>query len=222
MAEFFNQYYLDYVGRTYEDLQGLGYLSQFHPDDFPGLLSIWQEMLASKRGGDLEGRVRRADGEFRWTLIRTTPLLDDDGNVVRWYGVTTDIEDRKRAEDSLRTAEAALAATERNFSLMIDSLPVLVWSSREDGSADYVNKHYLEYAGLPERDIMGWGYLDLLHPDDMEGMVARWKAQLHLDWAVNQARLRRHDGEYRRFYFAGRKVHRHKWRGQVVRREYRH
>ncbi|TRC75757.1 PAS domain S-box protein [Mesorhizobium sp. WSM4307] len=205
MVELINRHHLDYVGRTYEEMKGLGFLGQFHPDDLPGLLSTWQGMLASKQGGDLEGRVRRADGEYRWTLIRTAPLLDDDGNVVRWYGVNTDIEDRKRTEDSLRAAEAALAATERNFSLMIDSLPLLVWSSRADGSADYVNKHYLEYAGLPERDIMGWGYVDLLHPDDVDGMVARWKAQLDLDWAVNQARLRRHDGEYRRFYFAGRK-----------------
>jgi PAS domain S-box-containing protein len=205
MVELINRHHLDYVGRTYEEMKGLGFLGQFHPDDLPGLLSTWQGMLASKQGGDLEGRVRRADGEYRWTLIRTAPLLDDNGNVVRWYGVNTDIEDRKRTEDSLRAAEAALAATERNFSLMIDSLPVLVWSSRADGSADYVNKHYLEYAGLPERDITGWGYVDLLHPDDVEGMVARWKAQLDLDWAVNQARVRRHDGEYRRFYFAGRK-----------------
>lgn len=205
MVELINRHHLDYVGRTYEEMKGLGFLGQFHPDDLPGLLSTWQGMLASKQGGDLEGRVRRADGEYRWTLIRTTALLDDDGNVVRWYGVNTDIEDRKRTEDSLRAAEAALAATERNFSLMIDSLPVLVWSSRADGSADYVNKPYLEYAGLPERDIMDWGYLNLIHPDDVEGMAARWRAQLDLDWAVNQARLRRHDGEYRRFYFAGRK-----------------
>ncbi|QKD06694.1 PAS domain-containing sensor histidine kinase [Mesorhizobium loti R88b] len=204
MAEIFNQYHLDYVGRTYAEMRGLGFLAQFHPDDLPGLLSIWQGMMASKRGGDLEGRVRRADGEYRWTLMRTKPLLDESGDVLMWYGVNTDIEDRKRAQNALLAAEA-LAESERNLRSMIDSLPVLVWASSADGSADYVNKHYLDYAGLPESDIIGWGYLALIHPDDVEGLLASWKAQLGLDLAVSQARIRRHDGEYHRFYFAGRK-----------------
>ena len=214
MAEFFNQHHLDYVGRRFEDLQGLGFLSQFHPHDLPRLLRIWQRMLESKKGGELEGRVRRADGEYRWTLMRTAPLLDESGNVFRWYGVNTDIEDRKRAEDSLTSAEAALVTSERNFRLMIDSLPILVWSARADGSAEYVNQHYRDYAGVSESDIVDWGYTSLVHPDDREGMISRWKDQLDQDWAVNQARLRRFDGEYFWFYFTGRKF---TDRGGVVR-----
>ena len=202
MAEFFNQHHLDYVGRGFEELKGLGYLSQFHPDDLPRLLGNWQEMLRSKRGGEHEGRIRRADGEYRWTLMRTAPLVDNDGNVVKWCGVNIDIEDLKRAEASLKSL---FAASERDFSAMVDSLPVLIWSARADGSAEYVNQNYRDYAGLPDSEILDWGYVGLLHPDDLQGMITRWKAQLHLDWAVNQARLRRFDGEYRWFYFTGRK-----------------
>lgn len=205
MAEFFNLHHLDYVGRTNEELRGLGFLSQFHPDDLPDMLRIWQGMMAAKRGGDLEGRTRRADGEYRWTLLRTNPLLDDGGNVIRWYGINTDIEDRKRTEDSLKAAEAALAASERNLNVIIDSLPVLVWSSRADGSCDYVNKHYLDYVGLPHADLLDWGFLGVLHPHDVDGLVNGWKDQLSQDAATHQARIRRHDGEYHWFYFAGQK-----------------
>jgi len=205
MAEFFNQHHLNYVGSTFAEMRGLGFLSQFHPDDLPGLLRTWQGMMASKRGGDLEGRVRRADGEYRWSLMRASPLLDEEGNVIRWYGINTDIEDRKRAEDALRATEKALATSERNLNLIVDSLPALVWSSPPDGSADFVNKHYLDYVGLPRDQVLGWGFLDLLHPDDVENLVTSWKKQLSSDTATSQARMRRSDGQYRWFYFSGRK-----------------
>ncbi len=205
MAELFNQYHVDYVGRTREELVGLGYLAQFHPDDLPIMLPQWQDMLGSKRGGELEGRTRRADGEYRWTLIRTSPLLDGEGNVMRWYGVNFDIEDRKRAEDSLRAAEAALTASERNLKLIIDSLPVLVWSSRTDGSADFVNDRYLEYVGLPAERVLGWEYLNVWHPEDKEPVLARWQAQLDADVATNVVRIRRYDQTYRWFYLSGQK-----------------
>jgi PAS domain S-box-containing protein len=205
MAEFFNQHHLDYVGRTSEELVGLGYLSQFHPDDLPRLLRTWQGMLASKCGGELEGRVRRADGEYRWTLMRTNPLLDQAGNVIRWYGVNTDIEDRKRAEDSLRAAEKALTVSEHNLSLIIDSLPVLVWASRADGSADFVNNRYLDYVGLQANEVLDWGYLNVFHPEDRGPILDRWKAQLSADTAAVIVRMRRFDHVYRWFYLSGQK-----------------
>ncbi|MBB4227048.1 hypothetical protein GGD56_000868 [Rhizobium mongolense] len=118
-----------------------------------------------------------------------------------------DIEDRKQVENALKETKTALAASEENLSLIINSLPVLVWSARPDGSADFVNKSWLDYAGRPADQILEWGFLDLYHPDDIPGMVDTWKKDLeHSDHTVLKGRIRGADGNYRWFYFSGRKL----------------
>jgi PAS domain-containing protein len=84
-----------------------------HPDDLPGLLVEWQRILGSGERAEVEARMRRHDGQYRWFLFRPEPLRDESGKIVRWYGTNTDIEDRKRAEDALRRSEAYLAEAQR-------------------------------------------------------------------------------------------------------------
>jgi PAS domain S-box-containing protein len=112
-AEFFNQHYLDYVGLSAEQAQGWGWTVAVHPDDMNGLAAAWQAALASGTSGEAEARMRRLDGEFRWFLFRVDPLRDETGTIAKWYGVNTDIEDRKRAEHELRRSEAFLADAQR-------------------------------------------------------------------------------------------------------------
>jgi PAS domain S-box-containing protein len=185
----------------------MGFYRIFHPDDTPNLLAAWQEILASKRSREVEGRIRSADGTYRWFMFRQNALLDAEGNVVKWYGVIVEIEDRKHAEDALKEAQSALQASEQNLRLIIDSLPVLVWSARPDGSADFINQSWLDYAGVPADQILDWGFLDFYHPDDIPGMVEIWKHDLeHSDRTVLEGRIRGAHGEYRRFLFSGRKL----------------
>jgi PAS domain S-box-containing protein len=108
-AEFFNQHYLDYVGLTLGRAQDWGWSVAVHPDDLARFAGVWQTIRASGRAGETEARLRRHDGEYRWFLFRMNPLHDEDGNVVKWYGVNTDIEDRKRAEERIRDTQAELA-----------------------------------------------------------------------------------------------------------------
>jgi PAS domain S-box-containing protein len=207
LIDFCNQNFVDYVGWTAREISGQGFWPIFHPDDTAHLLASWQEIMATKRPRDVEGRIRRADGEYRWFVLRQNPLLDAEGHVVKWYGVGTDIEDRKRAETALEDAQAALLASEQNLNLIINSLPVLVWSARPDGSADFINRSWREYAGEPADKILEWGFLDLYHPDDVAGMVEIWKRDLaHSDQTSLKGRIRGADGQYRWFYFAGRKL----------------
>ena len=205
MAEVFNKNMLDYLGRTRENMKGLGFLSVFHPDDVDRMVTEWHAMMASKQGGEVEGRVRRADGEYRWVICRCNPLLNEDGDVVRWYGVNIDIQDRKHAENALRASEAALAVSERNFSLILNSLPVLVWSARADGTADFVNQSFLDYVGLPLEQVLNLGFTSVFHPDDADRMMQEWVGNLVKPTSVMRGRIRRFDGEYRWFYFSGRK-----------------
>ena len=125
-AEFFNQNYLNYVGLPLEQVLGWGWTSVVHPDDLTGLAETWQTLLASGKAGDAEARLRRHDGDYRWFLFRTSPLHDENGDIVKWYGVNTDIEDRKRAEEELRRSEAMLAEGQRisstgTFSWRVDT-----------------------------------------------------------------------------------------------------
>jgi len=205
--DFCNQHLLDFVGLTFEEISGLGFYRIYHPDDIPHVLAAWQDIMAAKRGREVEGRIRRGDGTYQWFTLRQNPLLDADGAVVKWYGAIIDIDDRKRAEDSLRETETALLSSEQNLTLIIDSLPVLIWSARPDGSADFINKRWLEYAGLPAEKILDWGFLDLYHPDDIPGMLEIWKRDLEKgDETQLKGRVLGADGTYRWFYFRGSKL----------------
>ncbi len=107
-AEFFNRRWLDYAGLTAGQAQGWGWTSAVHPDDFNGLVEYWQGMLASGKPGEIEARLRRFNGIYRWFFFRATPAFDDSGKVVKWYGTNTDIELRKKAEQILAVQNTRL------------------------------------------------------------------------------------------------------------------
>ncbi len=100
-AEFFNQHYLDFVGLSTEQASGWGWTAAIHPEDLNELSAAWQRIMASEAAGETEARLRQYDGCYRWFLFRANPLRDEAGAIVRWYGVNTDIEGRKRAEAEL-------------------------------------------------------------------------------------------------------------------------
>src|SRR5260370_4326027 len=104
VPDFLNQTALDYTGLSL-DQAGTGWPRAFHPDDKKGMLVKWAAIWESGMPGGLEARLRRFDGEYRWFLFQAVPLRDESGNIVKWYGSATDIEDRKRAEEALRESE---------------------------------------------------------------------------------------------------------------------
>jgi PAS domain S-box-containing protein len=106
--EFFNKRWHDYTGLSPEEASGWGWKVTIHPDDLEKLMDRSFKFIASEEPGEVEARMRRFDGEYRWFLFRAEPLRDEHGNVVNWYGTNTDIEDRKRAEEKLRQDEMEL------------------------------------------------------------------------------------------------------------------
>jgi PAS domain S-box-containing protein len=112
-VDFINQRFLEFTGRSKEDIQGWGWSSLVHPDDLTGYVGEWQAAVATGEPMEIEARVRRMDGDYPWLLIRNVPLRDELGNIVNWYGTAIDIEERKRAEEALREAQSDLARVSR-------------------------------------------------------------------------------------------------------------
>ena len=102
--DFFNQTWLTFVGRSLEDLQGWKWTAFIHPEDVEGIVEKWRASLASGEPFLHEARVLRVDGEYRWMLHHKVPVRDEHGHIVKWYGSSIDIEDRKRAELELQKA----------------------------------------------------------------------------------------------------------------------
>jgi PAS domain S-box-containing protein len=111
--DFFNQTWLQYVGRSLEDLAGWRWTASIHPEDVDEIVDKWRASLASGEPFLHEARVRRSDGEYRWMLHHKIALRDEQGKILKWFGSSIDIEDRKRIENTLRLSEAYMAQAQR-------------------------------------------------------------------------------------------------------------
>ncbi|AUC99129.1 hypothetical protein CWS35_36455 [Bradyrhizobium sp. SK17] len=112
VPDFLNQPALDYTGLKLDQAE-TGWPRAFHPDDKKGMLQKWTAIQQSGMPGELEARLRRFDGEYRWFLFRAEPLRNRTGNIIKWYGSSTDIEDLKRAEEELRRSKSRLVEAQR-------------------------------------------------------------------------------------------------------------
>jgi PAS domain S-box-containing protein len=190
-VEFVNHQILDFFGKTLEELNNWEIL--LHPDDRSRVVDLWRRSVATGEPYDVEHRVLRADGTYRWLHSRGLPLRDISGNIVRWYNLLTDIDERRRAEEALR-------ASERNLKLIVDTIPALAWSARPDGSAEFFNQLYLDFMGLTAEQASGWGWTAAVYPEDANSLAATWQRLMASEAPGEaEARLRRHDGAYRWF-----------------------
>ena len=123
-VDFVNQPWMEYHGLTWGNFNPDRALAALHPDDLAIAAQNWRTALATGKHPELELRVRRADGEYRWFLSRAVPLRDELGNIVKWYGTITDIDDRKRAEMLLTGEKRILGMIARGDSraLILDAL----------------------------------------------------------------------------------------------------
>ena len=192
--EFLNKRWHDYTGLSPEESHGWGWQVAFHPEDIPPLMGKWQELLVSGEPGEIEARLRRLDGVFRWFLIRVEPLRDGAGKIVRWYGTSTDIETLKQTQEKLREDE-------RELRRITDAIPQTIVVLDPSGAPLYANQATLDYTGLTSEDVVAPHFRErIFHPDDLERLREERKAALGrgLPFEVEQRALRK-DGEYRWF-----------------------
>ena len=112
-AEFVNQRWLDYTGLPAEEARDWGWSIAIHPEDLTELKKNLRAILASGKSGEMEARLRGFNGEYRWFLIRTVPLRDELGNIVRWYGTSTDIEDTETGGGNSNRAGSSSGCSRR-------------------------------------------------------------------------------------------------------------
>src|SRR3984893_13757568 len=190
--EYLNKRWYEYTGLPLEQGKGWGWKVVVHPDDLDRLGREWLALVEARKPGELETRIRRYDGEYRWFLIRIVPQLDSGGNVVRWFGSNTDIEDRKRAETKL-------LEDEREFRRITDAIPQTIVDLDPSGNALYANQEMLDYTGLSMEDVVASDFrARTYHPEDLDRVREERKAGLArgLPFEIEQ-RARRKDGQYR-------------------------
>ncbi len=192
-----NRPLLDYTGLTMEQLMtpdSRGNPVLFHPDDWARLQDERLRGLARKMPFEIEWRVRRKDGQYRWFLVRYHPLRDEQGQILRWYAGGTDIDDRKRAEEALRKSEQELR-------LLIETLPAMVWRTSADGEPDYINQRYADYLGRPLAALAQEKWREIVHPDDVATASREWSWARETETPLDTTcRFRKADGEYRWFH----------------------
>jgi PAS domain S-box-containing protein len=194
-VEFLNQQLLEYFGKSSEELKDWSRIDIVHPDDLPRVIEAWRMSIETGQTYEVEQRNRRADGVYRWFQSRGRAVRNPQGEITAWYWVNTDIEDRKKAEE-------ALQSNERNLSLIINTMPILAWSARPDGSGEFFNQHYLDYVGLPLEELEGWGWTVAVHPEDLNALSGVWQSIIAAGSPGEaEARLRGCDGQYRWFLF---------------------
>jgi formate hydrogenlyase transcriptional activator len=192
-VEFINQRILDYTGKTIEELRDWSPL--VHPDDLALVMARWMRSIETGDAYEVEHRILRADGVYRWFHVRGLPLRDTEGGIVRWYNLVTDIDERKRAEEKLRQSE-------RELRQLLNLTPLHISEFGPDGTPLYNNQAALEYYGHTLEEWHNADWHRRVHPQDTERVwheaISGFRNGSPYEMEI---RLRRKDGQYRWFLF---------------------
>ena len=189
-VELVNRPMLDYFGARSEELKN--WSSFLHEDDRARVIAEWTRTIETTEPYQIEHRLRRADGVYRWFQARGLALRDGEGRVTRWYNLLTDIDDGKRAVEVLRTSE-------QNLRLIVDSIPGFVITATPSGELELANLRMLTYFGKTLEELKEWSLV--IHPDDRPLVVAAWAHSVQTgDPHDIPQRLLGADGIYRWFH----------------------
>jgi PAS domain S-box-containing protein len=191
---YFNRTWLEFTGRPLERELGLGWAENIHPEDRKLYLEAYSAAFVAREPFEIEYRLRRRDGVYRWVLARGTPRVTPSGAFAGFVGLCLDVTDRREAEHALR-------ASEERFRTLTEAVPQMVWTADTAGRVTFVNRRWSEYTGTPFEAGSGRGLeAELLHPDDAERVRAGWQLAVakHAGGYTEEFRLRRAaDGDYR-------------------------
>jgi formate hydrogenlyase transcriptional activator len=173
--DYFNKPWLEYLGVPLDDVMGWNWKAFIHPEDLEGIVTKWRASLATGEIFEYETRVRKANGEYRWMFHRKVPLRDAHGNIVKWYGSSLDIDERKTAEEQLRRNGQELQRSEFYLAEGQRLAHMGSWVFKPAGFFSHWSRELFQIHGL---DSTGEApsleeYLATVHPLDREFMRSR-------------------------------------------------
>ncbi len=187
----YNQRWYDYTGATPEEMEGWGWQNVLDAAVLPEVLESWKASIATGDVFEMTFPLRGADGVFRPFLTRAIPLKNEAGQVTQWFGTNTDVDELKRADEAVR------AAGER-FRFMAEAMPQKICTTKPDGALEYLNARWHEYLGPAMEKLQKLGWQAVIHPDDVEETLKRWRACLDNGQNLElEHRVRDHEGKYR-------------------------
>jgi PAS domain S-box-containing protein len=197
--DYFNRPWLDYLGVTLDRVAGWNWTAFVHPEDVEGILATWRGCLATGEIFEHETRVRKANGEYRWMFHRKVPVRDAIGNIVKWYGSSLDIDERKTTEEQLRRNTRELQRSEFYLAEGQRLAHIGSWAFVADGfdywSPELFRIHGFDPAGMPPSVQE---YLDCVHPQDRESVAELIKGLMAQASPFDATkRIVRPDGEIR-------------------------
>ncbi len=185
---FVNARWLSFTGRSTRDECGHGWLAGVHPDDLVFCRGTYSSSVAERRPFEMEFRLRREDGEYRWMLSAGAPRFNAGGEFAGFVGSCVDISDRHEAEDALLDAQ-------QQFKTLTQATPNVAFISNRDGSLDFANDRWQVLTGLTAQSTVHW--IDVLHSDDAGDCARKWAAARDTGGSFEgEYRIRAADGAY--------------------------
>ena len=173
-CDYFSTQWTQHTGVPESDLLGWRWLATLHPDDREPTRRLWTDSVAGRGPYDVEYRVRRSDGVYRWFKTRGTPIRDSEGNIVKWFGTCTDITDLREIEEALRASEERFRGTFENAAVGI---------AHRDATGRFlrVNEKFCAIVGYSREELLQKTMRDITHPDDLaasiDAFTALWQGE---------------------------------------------
>ncbi|HTV54801.1 MAG TPA: PAS domain-containing protein [Terriglobia bacterium] len=201
-VEVVNRPWRDFTGLATRQSLGDGWRTAVHLKDLPRFENRWTASITEGQPTEIDVCLRRHDGGLAAASFHLMPFYDPLGRANRWYVSTTFGKRVSSSEESAPEARTELSPGQ--LRTIIDAIPILAWSTAKDGPGEFLNKRWLDYTGLSLEEAIGYGWRTIIHPDDLGPLFEYWLWMMRTGSSGEfEARMRRHDGQYRWFLFRG-------------------